>query len=130
MKFLTGGDSLSISPRAQWADPVRFRSRQLKSGWEKVNFGLFLACPEVFVCFRACFFKGKGVGHGRKLYEISFRACGKSQGRTSPNPMVGAVIVKDGQIVGKGYHLKAGTFHAEIHALREAGEKRREPPCM
>lgn len=47
----------------------------------------------------------------------------KARGRTSPNPMVGAVIVKDGQIVGKGYHLKAGTFHAEIHALREAGEK-------
>lgn len=43
-------------------------------------------------------------------------------GRTSPNPAVGAVIVKDGVIVGEGYHQKAGTPHAEIHALRQAGE--------
>ena len=39
-----------------------------------------------------------------------------------PNPMVGCVIVKDGQIIGRGYHEKPGTPHAEIHALREAGE--------
>lgn len=46
-------------------------------------------------------------------------------GRTSPNPVVGAVIVKDGVIVGEGYHQKAGTPHAEIHALRQAGEHAR-----
>lgn len=43
-------------------------------------------------------------------------------GRTSPNPMVGAVIVRDGRVVGKGWHRKAGTPHAEIHALQQAGE--------
>jgi len=43
-------------------------------------------------------------------------------GRTSPNPLVGAVIVKDGRVVGQGWHRKAGTEHAEIHALRQAGE--------
>jgi len=42
-------------------------------------------------------------------------------GRTSPNPVVGAVIVKDGRIVGEGYHRKAGTPHAEVHALQAAG---------
>ncbi|SHH19329.1 diaminohydroxyphosphoribosylaminopyrimidine deaminase [Thermosyntropha lipolytica DSM 11003] len=47
----------------------------------------------------------------------------KALGRTSPNPVVGAVIVKEGQIVGEGYHKKAGTPHAEIHALKQAGEK-------
>ncbi len=45
----------------------------------------------------------------------------KGLGRTSPNPCVGAVIVNNGQIVGRGYHKKAGTPHAEIHALADAG---------
>ena len=44
----------------------------------------------------------------------------KGTGRTSPNPLVGAIVVRDGQIVGRGYHHKAGTPHAEIHALNEA----------
>ena len=45
-----------------------------------------------------------------------------ARGRTSPNPMVGAVLVRDGEIVGQGWHRQAGTPHAEIHALRQAGE--------
>ena len=45
----------------------------------------------------------------------------RGKGRTSPNPLVGAVIVKAGQVVGEGYHQKAGTPHAEIHALHAAG---------
>lgn len=50
----------------------------------------------------------------------------KAMGRTSPNPLVGCVIVKDEQIVGEGYHLKAGTPHAEVHALAAAGEQARD----
>ncbi len=46
----------------------------------------------------------------------------KGMGRTNPNPMVGAVIVKNGQIIAEGYHKKAGTPHAEIHALNAAGQ--------
>lgn len=45
-----------------------------------------------------------------------------AEGRTSPNPLVGAVIVKDSRIVGQGWHRKAGTPHAEIHAISQAGE--------
>ncbi|WP_088552971.1 bifunctional diaminohydroxyphosphoribosylaminopyrimidine deaminase/5-amino-6-(5-phosphoribosylamino)uracil reductase RibD [Calderihabitans maritimus] len=44
-------------------------------------------------------------------------------GRTSPNPAVGALIVKEGRVIGRGYHRKAGTPHAEILALREAGKE-------
>lgn len=45
------------------------------------------------------------------------------KGQTDPNPLVGSVIVNDNRIVGVGTHLKAGEPHAEIHALRMAGEK-------
>ncbi|MDF7671246.1 bifunctional diaminohydroxyphosphoribosylaminopyrimidine deaminase/5-amino-6-(5-phosphoribosylamino)uracil reductase RibD [Orbaceae bacterium ESL0721] len=47
------------------------------------------------------------------------------QGRftTSPNPNVGSVIVKDNQIIGEGYHQKAGEPHAEVHALKMAGQE-------
>lgn len=46
----------------------------------------------------------------------------RSQGQTGINPVVGAVIVKDGEVIGLGSHLKRGTPHAEVHALNMAGE--------
>ncbi len=45
----------------------------------------------------------------------------QGRGYTSPNPVVGAVVVKDGRIVGRGWHQAAGGPHAEVHALDEAG---------
>jgi len=47
----------------------------------------------------------------------------KGKGTTSPNPMVGALVVKNGKIIGKGFHKKAGGPHAEIYALGEARGK-------
>lgn len=45
-----------------------------------------------------------------------------AEGQTHPNPLVGAVVVRDGCLVGEGYHLRAGTAHAEVLALAQAGE--------
>lgn len=50
----------------------------------------------------------------------------KEKHRTSPNPMVGALVVKNGRIIGKGYHREAGKEHAEIAALEEAGKFAKE----
>lgn len=49
----------------------------------------------------------------------------QGQGRTSPNPAVGAVLVRDGEIVGCGFHVYAGVQHAEKLALADAGERSR-----
>ncbi len=56
----------------------------------------------------------------------ALRIAENGRGRTSPNPLVGAVIVKDGRIVAEGWHREAGTPHAEIHALNMAGELARD----
>ena len=46
-------------------------------------------------------------------------------GQTAPNPMVGAVVVRDGEVIGEGYHARYGRAHAEVAALRAAGERAR-----
>jgi len=58
-----------------------------------------------------------------KFMHYALKLAAKGRGRTSPNPMVGAVVVKNGSIVGEGYHQKAGCDHAESNALNQAGEQ-------
>jgi diaminohydroxyphosphoribosylaminopyrimidine deaminase/5-amino-6-(5-phosphoribosylamino)uracil reductase len=55
----------------------------------------------------------------QRAYELAARGIGN----TSPNPPVGAVIVRDGHVVGEGYHRFAGDAHAEVNALAEAGDR-------
>ncbi len=52
----------------------------------------------------------------------ALRLARRGQGRTSPNPMVGAVIVRDGRVIGRGYHRSYGGDHAEVDAIRNARE--------
>lgn len=58
----------------------------------------------------------------RDYMEIALNLAKTARGKTNPNPLVGAVIVKDGMIVGTGIHRKAGEPHAEVHAFNMAGE--------
>ncbi|MGG3467138.1 bifunctional diaminohydroxyphosphoribosylaminopyrimidine deaminase/5-amino-6-(5-phosphoribosylamino)uracil reductase RibD [Neobacillus pocheonensis] len=55
--------------------------------------------------------------------DLALKNASAMKGQTDPNPLVGSVIVNDNRVVGIGAHLKAGEPHAEIHALRMAGEK-------
>lgn len=56
----------------------------------------------------------------KKFMQRALTLAAKARGRTSPNPLVGAVIVQGDRVVGEGYHQKAGEAHAEIHALNQA----------
>lgn len=83
----------------------------------------------------------------RRYMALALRLAEKGRGFTSPNPMVGAVVVNRGRIVGQGSHRKAGGPHAEVIALSQAGSrakggtlyvtlepcshlKKRTPPCV
>ena len=63
------------------------------------------------------------VDHGMMAHALQLAERGLWT--TSPNPRVGCVLVRDGEIVGEGWHEKAGEPHAEVHALRAAGERAR-----
>jgi diaminohydroxyphosphoribosylaminopyrimidine deaminase / 5-amino-6-(5-phosphoribosylamino)uracil reductase len=59
----------------------------------------------------------------------ALRLAARAQGATAPNPMVGAVLIRDGGVVGEGYHRLAGGPHAEVLALKAAGASARGATC-
>ncbi|MBD2541197.1 bifunctional diaminohydroxyphosphoribosylaminopyrimidine deaminase/5-amino-6-(5-phosphoribosylamino)uracil reductase RibD [Coleofasciculus sp. FACHB-SPT36] len=59
----------------------------------------------------------------RAMMQRCIELARRALGQTAPNPLVGSVIVQDGQIVGEGFHPGAGHPHAEVFALRDAGER-------
>jgi len=62
-----------------------------------------------------------------EFMRLALRLARRGYGKTSPNPVVGAVLVKNGEIIGRGWHRKAGLPHAEIEALRNAQKCGRSP---
>ena len=89
----------------------------------------------------------KSTSRDRELMALALRLAAKGRGHTSPNPMVGAVVVNRGDMVGQGSHRKVGGPHAEVLALSQAGSrakggtlyvtlepcshlKKRTPPCV
>lgn len=65
------------------------------------------------------------MNSNERFMKLALKLAQKGEGRTSPNPMVGAVVVKNRKIVGQGYHRALGLPHAEVNALKDAGNKTR-----
>lgn len=63
--------------------------------------------------------------NGSRFMRRALALAARGAGHTSPNPMVGAVVVDGGRVIGAGYHHAVGSPHAEVEALREAGEAAR-----
>ncbi|MXQ52193.1 bifunctional diaminohydroxyphosphoribosylaminopyrimidine deaminase/5-amino-6-(5-phosphoribosylamino)uracil reductase RibD [Shimazuella alba] len=63
------------------------------------------------------------MSNDEQWMSLAIQLAKATAGQTSPNPMVGAVVVKENRLLGSGAHLRAGTPHAEVHALRMAGEE-------
>ncbi|BDU51365.1 bifunctional diaminohydroxyphosphoribosylaminopyrimidine deaminase/5-amino-6-(5-phosphoribosylamino)uracil reductase RibD [Haliovirga abyssi] len=61
-----------------------------------------------------------------KYMSIAIELAKKGEGGVNPNPLVGAVVVKNGEIIGRGYHQYFGGPHAEVYALEEAGENAKD----
>jgi diaminohydroxyphosphoribosylaminopyrimidine deaminase / 5-amino-6-(5-phosphoribosylamino)uracil reductase len=59
----------------------------------------------------------------RQMMQRCLELARRAEGRTSPNPLVGSIVVQQEKIVGEGYHPQAGKPHAEVFALQDAGEK-------
>lgn len=60
--------------------------------------------------------------HDKYYMDLALKLAAVAEDQTSPNPVVGVIIVKENEVVGMGAHLKAGSPHAEVHALKMAGE--------
>lgn len=61
--------------------------------------------------------------------KLAIEEAAKATGLTSPNPLVGAVIIKNHQLIGRGHHMKAGTAHAEVNALKNCVESPEGATC-
>jgi diaminohydroxyphosphoribosylaminopyrimidine deaminase/5-amino-6-(5-phosphoribosylamino)uracil reductase len=66
-----------------------------------------------------------GSAAAERFMRLALREAARAAGRTSPNPAVGAVLVRGGRVIARGHHARAGAPHAEVMALRAAGARAR-----
>lgn len=92
-----------------------------EDGWRTARDGVVLCCPVApMIIDRGFLMAGDDdIKYMKRALALAARA----RGRTRPNPMVGAIVVRGGRVVGEGYHHAAGQPHAEVMALRQAGDK-------
>lgn len=122
MKFPTGGDS----PRLPLGtESVEFRYRRSESGWKKKGSRVLVRgklCYRALMNFHRGFFIERSstkemTKQDREYMMRAMALAARGSGWVNPNPMVGAVIVRDGRILGEGWHKRCGDWHAERNAL-------------
>lgn len=97
------------------------RLAQPVNGWRALTVSRALQSPEPAGLRPPAHSPVQHAFYMRRALQLAHKALG----HTTPNPLVGAVIIKHGRIVGEGYHHRAGLPHAEIEALRRAGPRAR-----
>ena len=111
----------AVKPASRYGRSGEIPEPTVKSGWEKEDRYL-LSTLGIFPGF---FFWGEKLSMNQDIYfmQLALDLAQKARGYTSPNPMVGAIIVKNGKVIGSGFHQRAGMPHAEIIALRQVGKE-------
>ena len=116
----------NTSQRAAGHDTVRFRSRQYSLDGRSFLIGrkkrpysfAYAVRPE----FKRGFFMPETVSKESEYMRRAIALAKNGEGRTNPNPLVGAVLVKNNEIIGEGFHQKYGGLHAEREALKNCEE--------
>lgn len=80
----------------------------------------------IFFSFLLSNFVSDFIMNEKELMKIAFKLAKQGKEKTFPNPNVGAIVYKNGKIIGKGYHRYFGDLHAEIHALKQAGNEAKD----
>src|SRR5438094_2270514 len=91
----------------------------------------FVAASRQSAALFFCFFRWRLSPESRyakfvtdaQFMRLALRLARRGRGATSPNPIVGAVLVKNGKIIGQGWHRRAGESHAEVEAVRDAHKR-------
>ncbi|WOG88585.1 hypothetical protein DCAR_0207820 [Daucus carota subsp. sativus] len=126
-------NSINLSPSAQFLNPQSSKLGHnypiYKSGFcnlvkrvSETPMFLKIRGGSIGIRCDGSFGKDEKDNENRFYMRRALELAKKATGYTSPNPLVGCVIVNDGKIVGEGFHPKAGQPHAEVFALRDAGD--------